>query len=111
MAISMSRSMVVLGMAAAGISAVAAGCSLVQRTDAKASTTAPATRPANVYLASKGDAQLWQESCSHCHNLRDPATYSDAQWEVAMFDMRVRAQLTGEEQRRILAFMKASNKK
>jgi nitrate/TMAO reductase-like tetraheme cytochrome c subunit len=57
----------------------------------------------------KGSAQLWSENCMRCHNLRNPAAYSDAQWEVSMHRMRVRAGLTAEEHRRILEFLQSSN--
>jgi hypothetical protein len=57
----------------------------------------------------KGSAQLWSENCGRCHNLKTPSSYSDAEWQVAMHHMRVRADLTGEEHRRILAFLEASN--
>jgi cytochrome c5 len=56
----------------------------------------------------KGAAELWSETCSRCHNLRDPKTYNDDQWTVAMHHMRVRAQLTGEEERVILQFLKTT---
>lgn len=57
----------------------------------------------------KGSAQLWQENCMRCHNTRSPSTYSDREWEVAMHHMRVRADLTAEEHRRILEYLQASN--
>ena len=59
--------------------------------------------------SSKGSAQLWAENCSRCHNVRSPASYSDAQWEVVGMHMRVRGYLTGEEQRRIVDFLKSAN--
>jgi hypothetical protein len=59
--------------------------------------------------SSKGSAQLWAENCGRCHNIRTPTSYSDNEWQVAMHHMRVRGYLTGEEQRRILEFLKASN--
>jgi len=58
---------------------------------------------------SKGFAQLWTENCIRCHNSRDPRTYTDAEWTVAMHHMRVRANLTAEEHRAILEYLKASN--
>jgi hypothetical protein len=58
---------------------------------------------------SRGGAQLWAESCNRCHNLRPPGEFSDAQWDVIVHHMRVRANLTAEEHRQILAFLKASN--
>jgi mono/diheme cytochrome c family protein len=52
---------------------------------------------------------MWSQRCGQCHNLRPASEYSDAQWAVAMHHMRVRVPLTGEEQRKILAFLQASN--
>jgi hypothetical protein len=57
----------------------------------------------------KGGAQLWSENCMRCHNIRNPGSYSDAQWEVSMHRMRVRAGLTAEEHHKILEFLKAAN--
>ncbi len=54
-------------------------------------------------------AKLWTENCGNCHNLRNPAGYSDAQWDVAVLHMRIRANLTAEESRAILDFLKAAN--
>ncbi len=54
-------------------------------------------------------AKLWTDHCGSCHNLRNPAGYSDAQWDVAVMHMRVRANLTAEETRAILDFLKAAN--
>ncbi|MFA6043897.1 MAG: hypothetical protein WC718_02835 [Phycisphaerales bacterium] len=54
-------------------------------------------------------SQLWAQNCAQCHNNRSPSDYSDAQWEVAVLHMRVQARLTGEEERKIVQFLKASN--
>lgn len=54
-------------------------------------------------------AQLWAENCGRCHNVRSPSRYSDAQWEVIVHHMRVRANLTGAQQRAISAFLKTAN--
>ena len=53
--------------------------------------------------------ELWSGTCGQCHNLRPPSEYSDAQWAVAVYHMRVRVPLTGQEQREILEFLQASN--
>src|SRR5438477_6941743 len=55
----------------------------------------------------KSGAQLWAENCIRCHNIRSPGNYSPAQWDVVMMHMRVRANLTPEEHKKILAFLKA----
>ena len=57
----------------------------------------------------KGASQLWDENCQRCHNGRDPASYSDAQWEVVVSHMRLRAGLDAKQARRILQFLQASN--
>ena len=58
---------------------------------------------------STGGAQLWAENCSRCHNIRPPQSYSDAQWEAVVMHMRMRANLTGAEQRTITQFLQASH--
>lgn len=69
---------------------------------------APATGPAVAAAPRKGGAELWAETCSRCHNIRSPSAYSADQWQVIMHDMRLRAQLTGQEQRQILEFLKSA---
>jgi uncharacterized protein YceK len=68
-----------------------------------------ASKTAATPESSKGSAQLWSENCGRCHNLRTSTSYSDAEWQVAMHHMRVRGYLTGEEHRRILEYLQASN--
>ena len=108
------RGATVLSGLAGIVTLIAAGCQMASP-DARAtasSTTAPATSPLAAVPAAKsekGGAELWAETCSHCHNLRSPATYGPMQWEVAVYDMRVRAHLTGAEQRKILEFLKAAS--
>lgn len=61
----------------------------------------------------KGDfargARLWSETCSSCHNMRDPKDFSDKGWELIVQHMRLRANLNGQEARDILEFLKRSN--
>lgn len=54
-------------------------------------------------------AKLWAQNCGHCHNIRSPNSYSDAQWDVAMLHMRIRANLTADEHKQILAFLKSAH--
>jgi cytochrome c5 len=54
-------------------------------------------------------SQLWGQMCGLCHNAPSPKEYSDTQWEVIVMHMRVQARLTGEEERKIVQFLKASN--
>ena len=69
----------------------------------------PLAAVAESNTSAKGTAQLWAENCIRCHNVRSPSFYSDAEWEVAMHHMRIRANLTAEEHKRILEFLKSAN--
>ncbi len=75
-------------------------------TNKQAGEVATGTTPS---AAEKGGAQLWAENCVRCHNIRSPSSYSPAQWEVAMMHMRLRANLTPEEHKKILEFLKAGS--
>jgi mono/diheme cytochrome c family protein len=78
------------------------GCAVnKQSAETAAGTTPSATE--------KSGAQLWAENCVRCHNIRSPSSYSPVQWEVAMMHMRVRANLTPEEHKKILAFLKSGS--
>ncbi len=91
------------------------GLSLAVLIGCQTSATQPASTVSPGFLsqegggASRGAAEIWSTTCSHCHNSRSPASYSDAQWEVAMLHMRVQANLTVEEYRTIRDFLLASN--
>jgi len=54
-------------------------------------------------------AQMWSDNCGRCHNLRAPAEFSDSHWSVVVRHMGLRAPLTGQQQKMILAFLEASN--
>ena len=53
--------------------------------------------------------KLWQRNCSHCHNVPNPASFSDAEWEVIGSHMQVRAYLSGKEVDDIIEFLKTIN--
>ena len=76
------------------------GCAANKQSGEVAAGTTPSA-------AEKSGAQLWAENCVRCHNIRSPSNYSPAQWDVVMMHMRVRANLTAEEHKKILAFLKA----
>ena len=57
----------------------------------------------------KDGARAWVQNCMRCHNIRDPQERSDREWEVIVHHMRVRANLTAEEHRLIVEFLKAAN--
>jgi hypothetical protein len=76
------------------------GCATNKQSGEVAGGTAPSA-------SEKSGAQLWAENCIRCHNIRSPSNYSPAQWEVVMMHMRVRANLTPEEHKKILEFLKS----
>jgi hypothetical protein len=77
-----------------GVALLTAGCH----------TTGESEKPSSV-----GAAQLWSQNCNRCHNYRSPGSLSDAEWDVAMHHMRLRANLTAEEHEAILDFLKSGN--
>ncbi len=54
-------------------------------------------------------AKSWSENCSRCHEMRDPMEFRDDLWRPIVTHMRVRAGLTGTQQREILAFLQSAN--
>lgn len=72
-------------------------------------TTANCLCPPDVIGQEKGGAQLWADNCARCHNNRPATTYSDAEWDVAMHHMRIRANLTPVEHQKLVEFLKSGN--
>mgnify|MGYP003624242363 CR=1 FL=1 len=54
-------------------------------------------------------ATSWAQNCARCHEMRDPAEFRDDQWRTIVAHMRIRAGLTGQQQRDILAFLQSAN--
>ena len=84
--------------------AVAAGCG--EHTPPPAD---PAGAQASAAIPQRSGAQLWADNCSRCHNIRPPQSFSDTQWQTITHHMRLRANLTGEETRKITEFLQASH--
>ena len=101
---------VVLGGTLLGATTGFVGCARDGGRQPSASAPGATTQPARDTLAAtESGAQLWSQTCARCHNLRSPETYSPAQWEVAVHHMRLRANLTGEEAAKIVAFLKSAS--
>ncbi len=56
-------------------------------------------------------SKVWAQNCNRCHNMRGPKELRDDQWISTSFHMRMRAGLTGQETRDVIAFLQASNTK
>lgn len=54
-------------------------------------------------------ARVYGATCGRCHNPRSPLERSDRDWVTIANHMRVRANLTGEQVRSVLAFLEATN--
>jgi len=103
--------------AAAAVLVLACGCqSSSPPPDPAARGAAPQGAAAVKKMAADAPAaqkpagsELWAQNCTRCHYARPPEYYSDAQWDVIVHHMRLRANLTGEEARKIAEFLKSAN--
>jgi hypothetical protein len=93
--------LILLPMIALGL----AGCANEQTEHAATGSDHAATEASS----DEGGAQLWAANCSRCHNIRPPQSFSDAQWQTIVHHMRLRANLTGEETRKITEFLQSSD--
>ena len=57
----------------------------------------------------KSGAQLWGEACNRCHLAPSPADYNDTDWSTISLHMRVRANLTEKDSKKIEEFLKSAN--
>lgn len=72
-----------------------------------ASTNSSSAISSDSYMGLSGE-ELWSNNCLRCHNIRPPTMYSNAQWDVIVHHMRIRANITGQEQRAIVEFLKSA---
>lgn len=77
------------------------------RLEAPSKTSSEATATSKMELSGE---ELWSNNCQRCHNMRSPSMYTPAQWEVIVHHMRVRANITGAEQRAIADFLKSTSR-
>jgi mono/diheme cytochrome c family protein len=54
-------------------------------------------------------AKLYGDMCGRCHRPRSPLERTDRDWVTIVTHMRVRANLTGQQARAVLAFLQATN--
>jgi hypothetical protein len=86
-----------------------AGCKLFAEPKAnrKQAIESSSAVSSDSYMGLSGE-ELWSNNCMRCHNIRPPTMYSNAQWDVIVHHMRIRANITGQEQRAIVDFLKSS---
>ena len=54
-------------------------------------------------------ATVFAWNCGSCHSERYPKEHTDAEWDVIVTHMRVRANLTGEQADAVLHYLKENN--
>ena len=84
------------------------GCAVLATTITVVASPSTTAAESSVGDVSRGAAS-WSDNCSRCHEMRDPTEFRDDLWRPIVTHMRVRAGLTGQQQRDILAFLQASN--
>jgi len=106
----MSHTRIGTGLALAAL-AVALGVALIGCSSDSA-TPGATTKPAAIASAHppKGGAELWAQTCGQCHNLRSPSEFNGSEWQVIVYQMRLRAGLTGDQQKTITDFLKSATR-
>jgi len=57
----------------------------------------------------RSGAQLWSENCLRCHNIPSPASYNDTDWRTIGLHMKIRANLTEDQAKKIFNFIRSAN--
>jgi len=74
-----------------------------------AGTGLPGTLTAQTQNDVAAGARVYGKMCGRCHNARSPLERTDREWVTIANHMRVRANLTGDQVRAVLAFLQATN--
>jgi hypothetical protein len=97
--------MAILLLVAAGCEASRGGKAATAPVEGEAGPLAKVFGP----TPERSGAQLWSDNCTRCHYVRQPDYYSGVQWDLVTQHMRLRANLTGVEERKIVQFLKAGS--
>ncbi|MGD8288409.1 MAG: cytochrome c [Gemmatimonadota bacterium] len=54
-------------------------------------------------------AALWGQNCQRCHNLPPPTAVRGDEWDVIVFHMRVRGNISEADAEKIAEFLKAAS--
>jgi hypothetical protein len=60
------------------------------------------------HVQDKNGTQLWAENCGRCHNAPGPGEFSNANWDIIGKHMRVRANITETEEKKIIEYLKST---
>jgi cytochrome c1 len=64
---------------------------------------------ATLAISAKSGATLWGENCQRCHNTPSPSDFSDGQWETIGMHMKLRANITDDEVKKVVEFLQSAN--
>jgi len=56
----------------------------------------------------KTGTQLWGENCGRCHNHPGPGEFSNSNWDIIGRHMRIRANITETEEKKIIDYLKSA---
>jgi len=59
-------------------------------------------------VQNKTGIQLWAENCGRCHNAPGPGEFSSANWEIVGRHMRIRTNITADEEKKIVDYLKTT---
>mgnify|MGYP001815595708 CR=1 FL=1 len=96
-------------LAGLSVALLVSGCQSLSGTTSPSNQEGIGAGDHEIAISSKSGVQLWAEHCGRCHNVRDPSTLSDSQWDVAMLHMRTRANLTASDAAAIREFILSAN--
>ena len=60
-------------------------------------------------ITEKSGTTLWSENCSRCHNSPPSTAFSNEKWETIGMHMQLRANLTDEETKKIIEYLKSGD--
>ena len=59
-------------------------------------------------VTDKTGTQLWGENCGRCHNAPGPGELSAVNWDIVGKHMKVRANITDAEEKKIIEYLKST---
>jgi hypothetical protein len=60
-------------------------------------------------IAGLSGGELWANNCNRCHNAPGPGELSNKDWDIVGMHMQVRANISGDDSKKIIDFLKSVN--
>ena len=100
---------IALAMAGCLFLAMGAGVSVAITEDEAATSPQDGEGSATTQQPALDGAKVYAWNCGSCHSERRPKEHSDAEWDVIMTHMRVRANMTAEQAKAVLQYLQENN--